>query len=72
MNPKVYYGEYSLKHWIDLMLSGNITLPEYQRSFVWKESAVKDFIKAIGKKEFVPPVILGNFEDKNNYIIDGQ
>lgn len=72
MNSKVYYGEYSLQHWINLILSGNITLPEYQRSFVWKESEVKDFIGALKRKEFVPPVILGNFEGKNNYIIDGQ
>ena len=72
MNSKVYYGEYSLQHWIDLILSGNITLPEYQRSFVWKEPAVKDFIHALKEKEFVPPIILGNFEGKNNYIIDGQ
>lgn len=27
MNSKVYYGEYSLQHWIALILSGNITLP---------------------------------------------
>ena len=25
---KVYYGEYTLKHWIDLILSNNIVLPE--------------------------------------------
>ena len=34
MESRTYYGEYSLKHWIDLMLNGNIVLPEYQRSFV--------------------------------------
>lgn len=72
MNSKVYYGEYSLRHWIDLILSGNVTLPEYQRSFVWQEDAVKDFIESLRRKEFIPPVILGNFENKNNYIIDGQ
>lgn len=37
MENKVYYGEYSLKHWIDLILSKNIELPEYQRYFVWEE-----------------------------------
>ena len=72
MDSKVYYGEYSLRHWIDLILSGNITLPEYQRSFVWKEDAVKDFLNALKHKEFIPPIILGNFQEKNNYIIDGQ
>ena len=28
---KIYYGEYTLKHWIDLILTGNIILPKYQR-----------------------------------------
>lgn len=32
---KVYYGEYTLKHWIDLILTENIILPKYQRFFVW-------------------------------------
>lgn len=41
MENKVYYGEYTLKHWIKLMLSGNIVLPEYQRHFVWCERDVK-------------------------------
>ena len=34
---RVYYGEYSLKHWIDLILSKNLVLPDYQRYFVWNE-----------------------------------
>ena len=29
MENKVYYGEYTLKHWINMMLTGNIVLPEY-------------------------------------------
>lgn len=35
MENKVYYGEYTLKHWINMMLTGNIVLPDYQRHFVW-------------------------------------
>ena len=31
MDNKVYYGEYSLKHWINLILKGNVILPDYQR-----------------------------------------
>ena len=72
MKNKVYYGEYSLHHWIDLLLAGNITLPEYQRSFVWKDDAIKDFIESLKKNEFIPPVIIGNFGNNINYIIDGQ
>ena len=41
MGNRVYYGEYTLKHWLDLMLKKNIVLPEYQRYFVWDENRVK-------------------------------
>ncbi len=41
MENRVYYGEYSLSHWIKLILKGNIKLPKYQRGFVWDESDVK-------------------------------
>ena len=37
MDNRVYYGEYSLRHWINLILKNNIDLPEYQRYFVWNE-----------------------------------
>ncbi len=37
MDNRVYYGEYSLRHWINLILKNNIVLPEYQRYFVWNE-----------------------------------
>ncbi|WP_277125602.1 GmrSD restriction endonuclease domain-containing protein [Capnocytophaga gingivalis] len=74
MNNKVYYGEYSLKHWIDLMLSGNITLPPYQRSFVWDKNRVEKLIQSLIKRQFIPPVTIGGFskEEKKNLIIDGQ
>lgn len=29
-----FYGEYSLQHWIELILSNEITLPNFQRYFV--------------------------------------
>ncbi|HOE38714.1 MAG TPA: DUF262 domain-containing protein [Bacteroidales bacterium] len=75
MENKVYYGEYSLKHWIDLMLKKNIILPDYQRHFVWKEDAVRDFVKALKNKQFIPPVTIGalNIDNKlQNLILDGQ
>lgn len=75
MENRVYYGEYSLKHWLDLILTKNIILPEYQRKFVWKPEQVKNLIETIKKGEFVPPVTIGsaviNGENKN-IIIDGQ
>lgn len=75
MTNKVFYGEYTLKHWIDLLLSKSILLPEYQRYFVWKESAVKWFIESLKKKQFVPPVTIASYCSggvKNNLILDGQ
>ncbi len=75
MENRVYYGEYSLEHWIKLILKGNIKLPEYQRSFVWTEEKIKTLIETLKKKEFVPPVTIGAFkidETNENYILDGQ
>lgn len=75
MDNRVYYGQYSLKHWIDLILKGNIILPEYQRYFVWEEAKVRTLIETFKKKQFVPPITIGAFKDgdKNkNLILDGQ
>lgn len=72
---KVYYGEYTLKHWIDLILTGNIILPKYQRFFVWDKDKSKALIKALSENQFVPPVTIGSyFEEskKQNLILDGQ
>ncbi len=41
MDKKVYYGEYSLKHWIELLLKKDLELPPYQRNFVWLEEQVR-------------------------------
>ena len=57
------------------MLSENIVLPEYQRYFVWKENAVKGFIKSLKKRQFVPPVTIASYDSvgvKSNLILDGQ
>jgi uncharacterized protein with ParB-like and HNH nuclease domain len=75
MDNKVYYGEYSLKHWIDLMLKRNITLPDYQRCFVWDENHVLTLIQSFKNREFVPSVTIGAFEidgTNQNLILDGQ
>ncbi len=77
MENRIYYGEYSLKHWIEMLLKKKITLPEYQRSFVWSDKAVKRFIKSLKEKQFIPPVTIAHYkienEDKEtNYILDGQ
>lgn len=74
---QVFYGEYSLKHWINLMLKKKIKLPPFQRKFVWKEDAVKKLIESINEKSFIPPVLIGAYkteatDDLDDFVIDGQ
>jgi hypothetical protein len=77
MDSRVYYGEYSLKHWIKMMLSRNIILPEYQRSFVWEEKDVRRLVDSIHHGQFVQPVTIALYKvdegmPGQNLIIDGQ
>lgn len=75
MENRVYYGEYSLKHWLELMLKKNIVLPEYQRYFVWDENRVKTLIETFKRNQFVPPITIGAYTIEDvvqNLIIDGQ
>ena len=51
MENRVYYGEYSLRHWIDLVLKKNIVLPDYQRYFVWDEKKVETLIETFKNKQ---------------------
>lgn len=75
MKTRVYYGEYTLRHWLNLMLTRNIDLPDYQRSFVWGENDVKRMMESLEFGQFVPPVTIAHFNDGNeskNLILDGQ
>lgn len=75
MNKKTFYGEYTLLHWLELILTKNIVLPEYQRSFVWKKELVENFLKKLKNGTFVPPVIIGSLDSgaqNENIILDGQ
>ncbi len=75
MENRIYYGEYTLKHWIDLILKKNIILPDYQRHFVWNKKQVETLIESLKLKQFVPPITIGAFknsEANQNLIIDGQ
>lgn len=76
LSSRVYYGEYSLRHWINLLLGRNIVLPEYQRSFVWSKEDVARLIAAMKAKQFVQPVTIAQFAPKGeptkNLILDGQ
>lgn len=77
MENHIYYGEYSLKHWIELLLSRDIVLPEYQRRFVWNEADIARLIKSFQEKQFVQPVTIAlfkphGFAHPKNLLIDGQ
>lgn len=68
---RTYYGEYSLKHWLELLLSKNIVLPEYQRSFVWDLDDVKKLIFSLDRGAFVPSITIAHDQGRN-IILDGQ
>lgn len=75
MDNKVFYGEYSLKHWVELILKGNIMLPWYQRSFVWEKGQIEKLIETLDNNQFVPPIVIGAVRENGewkNYILDGQ
>ena len=77
MRNRAYYGEYSLKHWINMLLAKNIILPDYQRNFVWEEKDVLRLLKSIQDGQFVQPVTIALYKVEEgmpgqNLIIDGQ
>ncbi|EKX92967.1 DUF262 domain-containing protein [Alloprevotella sp. oral taxon 473] len=67
-----FYGEYSLEQWIKLILTKEIILPDYQRAFVWSEEDVRELITSLKDGLFIPPITIGNYDGKTNYILDGQ
>lgn len=76
MKNRTYYGEYTLEHWIQLILKKNIELPNFQRSFVWKKEKVAELIASLKEGQFIPPVTIGKYVketgERQNLIIDGQ
>jgi hypothetical protein len=71
MDKKLFYGEYTLMHWVELIMRQNIVLPGYQRRFVWEKKQVERFIKSLKDGNFIPPVIIGAYNGEN-MILDGQ
>ena len=72
---RTYYGEYTLLHWIDLVLSKNIILPKYQRTFAWDKSKIEQFIISLNRGDYIPPVTIAAGQengDEANLILDGQ
>lgn len=71
MDTRVYYGEYTLKHWIELMVTKNIILPKYQRSFVWEKNDVLRLVQSLTNGQFVQPITIA-YANEGNIILDGQ
>jgi len=71
MDKKIFYGEYTLMHWVELIMRQNIVLPGYQRRFVWNKNQIEHFVKSLKEGKFVPPVIIGAYNGEN-MILDGQ
>lgn len=72
-----YYGEYSLKNWIKMILTKEIVLPKYQRYFVWNPENAIQLMDSLIKGHFIPPIVIASHrEEKNenpcNLILDGQ
>ena len=61
-----YYGEYSLKYWIKLLLKSDIILPDFQRPYEWTKDQVKSLINSLINNQFVSPIIIGKYVEKNN------
>lgn len=64
-------------HWVNMMLNGDISLPDYQRSFVWHEKDIKRLLKSISDDQFIQPVTIALYPDvqtqkSKNIILDGQ
>jgi uncharacterized protein with ParB-like and HNH nuclease domain len=75
MKHHIFYGDYSLKHWIELILKGRIIIPEFQRRFVWKKEDVKHLVESFNSGSFVPPIMIGAYSGGNgleDHLIDGQ
>lgn len=75
VKTRTYYGEYTIEHWIKLILSQNIILPEYQRSFVWDREKVENFLSSLISGDYIPPITLAAGKEGNtdvNLILDGQ
>lgn len=68
---KTLYGEFTLDYWIRQILTRNLILPKYQRSFVWKKEQVIGLANSFYKDYFIPPITIGHINGQN-IIIDGQ
>lgn len=73
---RTYYGEYTLRRWIELLVKKDIILPEYQRHFVWDKRDLKRLVKSLQEGQFIQPITIGLYPQSNganlNLLLDGQ
>ena len=72
-----YYGEYTLDNWIKMILNNEITLPEYQRYFVWNANMAISLLNNLTNGLFVPPIVLAAYSGDQSskstvLVLDGQ
>ena len=70
-----FYGDYSLKYWIELLLDKNVELPSFQREYVWSPLMVKELVNTLVNEYYIPPVLIANNNidgGRKNLILDGQ
>lgn len=75
MKSKTYFGEYSLSHWLNLIIRRNIVLPSYQRSFVWDHEDIEKLVDSFKTGQFIQPVTIARMKSLDgglNLILDGQ
>ena len=68
------FGQFTVRTWINLLLTKKIKLPEYQRKFVWEPYRVIELYKSLKEGTFIPPVLIAHITngEKGDYILDGQ
>jgi hypothetical protein len=73
-----YYGEYTIKSWIEFILNSEIKLPDYQRKFVWNVKQAGNLIDSILNGSFISPLTIVSTRQKigemepGHYLLDGQ
>lgn len=67
-----YPSDYTLKGLTDIFKSGDITIPNFQRGFVWTLKQASLLIESFLIGLPVPPIFLYINDENKNLVIDGQ
>ena len=65
-------ADYTLGELYDMWKSGVITIPDFQRGYVWKPKQASRLIESFMMDLPVPPVFLMTDEEENSVVIDGM